>query len=128
MSAIADDAGNEYTFEYDARGNLLGSRGPGGPGVSNEYRDDLLTKRRDAAGLVTEYAYDGRGAMVAVSGANGLRLTLDYDGAGRMTAIHGGGEDLGVFAHDDEDNVVSGAVRSGLCTAMATTRSARSRA
>ncbi|MBN2207715.1 MAG: RHS repeat protein, partial [Candidatus Coatesbacteria bacterium] len=66
--------GNSYQFEYSKKGDC--------------------TKRTDALGHVTNYAYDGDHRLIAIDYPTDSTVTFEYDEAGNQTKISDGADDI----------------------------------
>ncbi|WP_327408704.1 polymorphic toxin-type HINT domain-containing protein [Streptomyces sp. NBC_01281] len=70
LHVLTDPAGNQWTFDYDQRGNQISSRDPD-------------------KGHTTTF-YDDRGKLSYATDARGKTVTHVYDGLGRETETHDG--------------------------------------
>jgi RHS repeat-associated protein len=104
--ALENAAGDQDSFEYDARGNLITLVSSAGETTRREFTNDLLVKRIDPSGATSEYAYTAEGALAAVRYPSGRGLSLSYDGRGRVSAVYDGDGLHASFEYDDQDNVV----------------------
>jgi RHS repeat-associated protein len=94
-TSIEDRNGGRVTFAYDARGNVTNTVAPDGGVTVTEYADsrfpDLPTRKTDALGAVTEWAYDARGNLAVERRAIGTALEGErawtYNAAGQATTF-----------------------------------------
>ncbi len=103
-----DEAGQEWTFSYDAGGNMASATDPAGrtftfawdaagnlasladdEGVLARWTYDgaaRVTSETDALGAATRYAYDARGNLVCETDPRGAATAYAYDAFGAVTA------------------------------------------
>jgi RHS repeat-associated protein len=82
----ADSPGGAFSFAYDACGRLERETSPAGAVAYEHDAAAQLTRRRDANGATTQYAYDGAGRRVRESDAD-LSRCWEWDEQGRLRAI-----------------------------------------
>ena len=87
-------AGEEHTYEYDARGFLIKETDAAGNVTSREHTDDLLKRVTWPSGGATIYGHDGFGSLLSVTLGvegpdTGTRYSVDRDGRGRIVTLHG---------------------------------------
>ncbi|MBK8259650.1 MAG: RHS domain-containing protein [Polyangiaceae bacterium] len=82
-------AGEENTYEYNARGFLVKHTDPAGNSTIYEYVDDLLRRVVDPSGNAVTYEYDGYGGVCGITVESGARYSVDRDGRGRIVATYG---------------------------------------
>ena len=103
-----DADGNESTFEYDDRGNLVSTTNALGYQYRVEYHPtlNLPVKLFLPEGLFEEIVYDDRGNVVAVVDPAGLRYELTYDQWGNVREHTQPGGYRTSFDYDGNGNVV----------------------
>lgn len=76
-------------YQYDARGNLVGTRNAAGHGYALTYdAANRLTVRRGRKGFTFRYHYDAKGRCIFSAGdRNWYGVALRYDEAGRITTV-----------------------------------------
>ncbi|MFQ5711397.1 MAG: RHS repeat-associated core domain-containing protein [Candidatus Geothermarchaeales archaeon] len=100
-----DPLGNNASFIYDTRGNLVQAKYPSGTtsytydslgrivevtdprGGTTRYSYDTfnhLSRVVDPAGSMVQYGYDSMGRLVNITNARGYSTTFGYDGEGRL--------------------------------------------
>ncbi len=105
VASLTDERGGVWTYTYDAAGNRVSERNPLGQETRREFDAAArVTKETAPNGLVTTYAYDGRGRLLSlttggetssytytpsgqIAGATlsgGLAIAYQYDAAQRL--------------------------------------------
>ncbi|MFO0590462.1 MAG: DUF6531 domain-containing protein [Polyangiaceae bacterium] len=103
-------AGETTTFQRDARGHLTKRVDPAGNLTSWEIVDDLPRKRIDPGPegpLVTEYFYEGHGALAGVQLPTGALIQVRHDSHGRAAEVTGPEGRLATYEHDAQHNLSS---------------------
>lgn len=99
-------SGTVYACEYDERGNMTKYVDAAGSENVIEYAEDRRVRWTQPGGMVTEYGYDHRGALIAVTDSLGRSTRLDYDEHGRLIGVFGEGRPSFRYEHDEEHNIV----------------------
>lgn len=105
LVAEKNGAGEETTYEHDARGNLVKQTDPAGNAITWEIQDDLPIRRVGPTGLETRYVHDRHGSLVGVTFPTGLSTRFDRDREGRLVAVHGRDGARAEIGYDDHANV-----------------------
>ena len=85
MVKETDRAGVEMTFTYDSRGNIT---------------------KKEGAGILTRYAYDGKNHLTAVTDACGSTTRAEYDSAGNLTKLTDGEGNVNAFVYDGRNRLI----------------------
>ncbi len=97
-----DENDIEYSYAYDANGNLTEITDPEGNVASFEYDlMDRLTGSTDRFSKTVEYAYDSMDRLSSFTDPNGLETTFGYDVRGWPDSTTAGGQTWTV-GYDDE--------------------------
>lgn len=107
ITRVTDEHGEAFKREVDERDNVTHIMDGDGRELLFFYRDDLLVRRVEPGGLVTELAYDRFGDLSSLKYPSGNTVTIEYDGAGRIVSVHGPDGLLGAFTYDEEGNVAT---------------------
>ncbi|MEL6852460.1 MAG: DUF6531 domain-containing protein, partial [Bacteroidota bacterium] len=78
--------GGTWAWVYNELGQLTARQDPMGRGTAYRYEGALLTEIIDAAGEISELAYDDQQNLVAFQGPDELPYRWQYDGWGRVVA------------------------------------------
>ena len=84
-TSYTDKLGRQYTFSYDAQGNLSAVNGPLGSSIqlTNDSHGQLLSQI-DVLGAVTSYTYDQNGNSLSVTNALGSTTSFQYNEYGEV--------------------------------------------
>jgi RHS repeat-associated protein len=87
MVQMIDASGRVTTSRYDRNDNLIQRTGPDGAVTDYKYAGPFnqLTSYTDPNGNTTNYGYDSKGNLLAVTHANGNQNLLSYDPRGDVT-------------------------------------------
>jgi len=91
ISRICDDFGRSIQFETDRAGRIVEARTSSGDFRRYEYDRGFLVRVSDRSGVLSEYFYDSKGRLVAVTLLGKERAVVSYDGIGRVRTISGPG-------------------------------------
>jgi len=104
LVSVADRAGHEVSFQYDASGAPEAVTHSGGYQVEVTVADGLvaaLTVAGDDEPL-RRFSYDEDGNLTEVINSSGLPLRLSYDDSGRLTGWEDRNGQFYRYAYDDE--------------------------
>jgi RHS repeat-associated protein len=96
--------GETTRYEYDARGNRTKVVDAAGNETHWEFENDFPVKRTSPDGLVTEYVFDPRGALLELRTPTGLAYHLTYDGFGQLLAVFGSVAEGTLSAYEYDEN------------------------
>ncbi|APR80670.1 Rhs-family protein [Minicystis rosea] len=99
-------AGEEITFEYDARGNCVKKTDAAGREWSWTYLDDRVVERIEPGKLVTRCVYDARGELESMTTPDGVTVSVERDRWGRVAGVNGPDGRALTFAYDGAHNLV----------------------
>ncbi|MBX3471520.1 MAG: RHS repeat-associated core domain-containing protein, partial [Planctomycetes bacterium] len=105
VEAATTAAGRRWTFEHDARGDLVAEVGPAGRVELARDARGRRVGRRDAAGLEVTAIRDARGLVEELVAADGAALRFVHDAAGRLVSAGGDADPVGL-AWDDAGRLV----------------------
>lgn len=106
LVARIDGAGNQTSWEYDARGHMVRQIDAAGNVETYVFEDDLPVEYVDPAGNSTRHGFDASGALVAIDGPTGDRWVIERDREGRVAAIADATGTRRRFGYDDQANLV----------------------
>ena len=102
-----DQLGNDMTFTYDIKGNLL-TMSLDNKTTSFEYDNQgNLTKKTTAEGDSTAYFYDGLGRPVKTIEANGATAEMKYNKSGRLVEFKDGLGYITSYSYDEANRIKS---------------------
>jgi RHS repeat-associated protein len=108
LTRITDQRGNAMRYEYDAGGNLVGTRYLDDTGVDFEYRaDGLLRSRTDARGNTIEFSYDSLGQLTRKDYEDGTYATCSYDARGNLISTRGRDAATTTYTYDAADRLLT---------------------
>lgn len=120
LIATTNGTGEGVQLWYDARGNRVRVVDAMGSVIGWEYGGmDLPVRKIAPDGLVTQIAYDDKGAVTGVSMPSGRHHAITRDRLGRVTAIHDGEALVRAFEYDARHDVVAELDRKGRRTSYA---------
>ena len=87
LVAYVSPTGLQWTYDRDARGNVVHTLDPLGHELRMTYDSAFngLTSLTDAKGNTTDYGYDETGDLRSITYPNGTREQFDYDPLGNLT-------------------------------------------
>ena len=108
LTRITDQRGNAMRYEYDAGGNLVGTRYLDNTGVHFEHRaDGLLRSSTDARGNTIEYSYDSLGQLTRKDYEDGTYATCSYDARGNLISTRGRDAATTNYTYDAADRLLT---------------------
>ncbi|MBX3439418.1 MAG: RHS repeat protein, partial [Planctomycetaceae bacterium] len=86
LSGVTDALGQNYTFSYDTRGNMIRSTDPLGQSTTFSYTTDFnrLASVTDARGNPLKYGYDSRGNLTSITYADNSAERFSVDTQGNL--------------------------------------------
>ena len=108
LTRMTDQRGNAMRYEYDAGGNLVGTRYLDDTGVDFEYRaDGLLRSSTDARGNTIEYSYNSLGQLTRKDYEDGTYATCSYDARGNLISTRGRDAATTTYTYDAADRLLT---------------------
>lgn len=109
FTAIADAAGQTWTYGYTAAGQLESVAGPGGVTRTWTYDTNelLRSETHPESGTVTYNTYDAAGLLTQKTDARGQVTSYTYDGNDRLKTITSGGSTTTITYEAGSDNLAS---------------------
>jgi RHS repeat-associated protein len=105
LISVKNGAGEERTYEHDARGNLIQETDPAGNVSTWEIHDDLPARHLGPTGLPTRYVHDHLGSLLEVAYPTGLSYRFELDREGRVVAILGADGVRARLDYDEHNNL-----------------------
>ncbi len=103
----AGESKKEYTYTYDANGQLLKETDPLGYNISYEYdASGRLMTVTDQVGNKTSYTYDSMGQVLTETDRAGNTKSYTYDNAGNMATMTDGNGNTITYVYDANNKVV----------------------
>ena len=103
----AGESKKEYTYTYDANGQLLKETDPLGYSISYEYdASGRLLTVTDQVGNKTSYTYDSMGQVLTETDRAGNTKSYTYDNAGNMATMTDGNGNTITYVYDANNKVV----------------------
>ncbi len=105
---VNQGTGHQYTYQYDASGNLLSITDPLGHATTYGYdADNRLASVTDANNQTTTYIDDKNGNVVNVQDPNFHVTTYTYDGLNRLADVTDANGDTTTYTYDGNGNLIS---------------------
>lgn len=98
--------GNQWIYQRNRDGLLVGFRDAEGRTTALTYRDGLCLSQSDPGGFTSHYEYDGHDSLIRVRYPSQAEVSIEYDSRGRVASVAGPDGIQGAFEYDAQDNCV----------------------